>query len=71
MQLDHTPSGIITASFAEWLDYCMLGAEELGRLDPENIASSQALYDRPLTARQQQVRRLCKDAAARHQGEQA
>lgn len=66
MTLDHTPSGISFASFGEWLDYAILGAEELGRLDPEDRSSSQELYDRPLTARQQCIRRLCKEAAARH-----
>ena len=66
MKLDHTPSGIRSESFGEWLDYCVLGAEEVGCLDPEDRASGQALYDRPLTARQQHIRRLCKVAAARH-----
>ena len=32
MKLDHTPSGIKTRTFNEWLDYCVLGAEEMGRL---------------------------------------
>lgn len=68
MKLDHTPTGIIFAEFGEWLDYVILGAEELGRSDPEERAASQALYDRPLTERQLRLRKLCKEAASRYQG---
>lgn len=66
MKLDHTPSGIKTRTFNEWLDYCVLGAEEMGRLTAEGREDSQALYDRPLTAAQQRIRAQCKEAAARH-----
>ena len=66
MKLDHTPSGIKTAPFSEWLDYCILGAEEMGRLTAEDREDSQALYDRPLTPSQKVIRAECKEAAARH-----
>ena len=66
MKLDHTPSGIKASPFSVWLDYCVLGAEEMGRLTAEGREDSQALYDRPLTAAQQLIRAQCKDAAARH-----
>ena len=69
MKLDHTPSGIKTTTFSAWLDYCILGAEEMGRLTAEDREESQALYDRPLTARQYRIRAECKEAAARHIGE--
>lgn len=68
MKLDHTPSGIKTRTFNEWLDYCVLGAEEMGRLTAEGREESQALYDRPLTLRQHEIRRDCKTAASRHLG---
>lgn len=68
MKLDHTPTGIKFAEFGEWLDYVLLGAEELGRLDTEDREASQALYDRPLTERQQRLRKLCKEAACRQAG---
>ena len=68
MSLDHTPSGIKTATFGEWLDYCLLGAEEMGRLTEEDRAQSQELYDRPLTPSQHEIRRDCKTAASRHIG---
>ncbi len=68
MSLDHTPSGIKTATFGEWLDYCVLGAEEMGRLTEDDRAQSQALYDRLLTSRQYAIRADCKAAAARHIG---
>lgn len=68
MKLDHTPSGIKTRTFNEWLDYCVLGAEEMGRLTAEGREDSQALYDRPLTPHQMVIRAQCKKAAARHIG---
>ena len=68
MKLDHTPSGIKTCTFNEWLDYCVLGAEEMGRLTAEDREQTQALYDRPLTPAQQMIRAQCKEAAARHIG---
>ena len=71
MKLDHTPSGIETATFGEWLDYCLLGAEEMGRLTEEDREESQALYDRPLTVRQHRIRAECREAAARHIGEES
>ena len=36
MKLDHTPSGIVASPFSVWLDYCVLGAEEMGRLTAED-----------------------------------
>ena len=66
MTLDHTPSAIVTVTFAEWLDYTLLGAEELGRLTEEDCDLTQVLYDRPLTPRQRAIRAACKLAAARH-----
>ena len=68
MKLDHTPSGIVASPFSVWLDYCVLGAEEMGRLTAEDREQTQALYDRPLTARQHEIRRDCKTAASRHLG---
>ena len=68
MKLDHTPSGIKTRTFNEWLDYCVLGAEEMGRLTAEDREESQALYDRPLTPHQMVIRAQCKKAASRHIG---
>ncbi len=68
MKLDHTPSGIKTRTFNEWLDYCVLGAEEMGRLTAEDREHTQALYDRPLTPHQMVIRAQCKKAAARHIG---
>ena len=69
MKLDHTPSGSKTATFSGGLDYCILGAEEMGRLTAEDREDSQALYDRPLTPAQKVIRAECKEAAARHIGE--
>ena len=69
MKLDHTPSGIKTRTFSEWLDYCVLGAEEMGRLTAEDREESQALYDRPLTVRQHRIRADCTEAAAPHLGD--
>lgn len=71
MKLDHTPSGIKARPFSVWLDYCLLGAEELGRLTAEDREQSQALYDLPLTPHQQAIRAACKEVASRHQGEDA
>ena len=68
MKLDHTPSGIVASPFSVWLDYCVLGTEEMGRLTAEDREQTQALYDRPLTARQHEIRRDCKIAASRHLG---
>ena len=36
MTLDHTPSASVTETFGEWLDYTLLGTEELGRLTEED-----------------------------------
>lgn len=68
MTLDHTPSGIVASPFSVWLDYCVLGAEEMGRLTAEDREHTQALYDRPLTPSQKVIRAECKAAAARHIG---
>ena len=68
MKLDHIPSGIVASPFSVWLDYCVLGAEEMGRLTAEDREQTQALYDRPLTPAQQMIRAQCKEAAARHIG---
>ena len=67
MALDHIPSTIRTASFGEWLDYCILGAEELGRLDKtRRFVTDQLSYNRLLTARQKRIREECRLSAARH-----
>lgn len=66
MALDHTPSTIRTASFGEWLDYCIFGAEELGRLDATRRFVTERHYNRQLTSRQRRIREECKRSAARH-----
>lgn len=60
MKLDHTPSNIRTSTFSAWLDYCILGAEEVGRADPEKRETSEAAYHRPLTEQQQRIRLECR-----------
>ncbi|MBK8638174.1 MAG: hypothetical protein IPN92_07725 [Chromatiaceae bacterium] len=65
MNLDHTPSPIVVADFGTWLDYCILGAGEMGRRLPERRGVEDRTYDRPLTPQQQRTREECRTAAAR------
>jgi hypothetical protein len=60
MTLDHTPSRIKAADFGTWLDYCILGAEELGRQTVTRRFVTQRFYDRPLTERQKRIREECR-----------
>ena len=71
MTLDHTPSPIITPTFSKWLDFCLIGAEELDRLTEEARITTQAMYDRPLTPQQERIRAACRKSACRHIAGQA
>jgi hypothetical protein len=60
--LDHTPSDLKCDTFGEWLDYTLIGAEEVGR---ENKYFDQdtpywETYNRQLTPRQRVIRRTMK-----------
>jgi hypothetical protein len=43
-------------------DWC----QEMGRLTEEERITTQAVYDRPLTPQQEQIRAACRKSAARH-----
>lgn len=69
MKLDHTPSNIRTSTFSTWLDYCILGAEEVGRADPAKRETSEESYHRPLTEQQQRIRAECQRSVAQQRRE--
>ncbi len=68
MNRDHTPSEIKCASFGEWLDYCLIGAEELGMTLDVVPEQWRPRYDRALTPRQALIRKLCHQAVADRAG---
>lgn len=59
-RLDNVPSEILADSFDEWLDYCLIGAEEVGRSLGHHLKNGDQLYHRRLTPRQAVIRELCK-----------
>jgi hypothetical protein len=67
MKLDHTPALFRAADFNEWLDFCLIGAEEAYK--PMHIVTYQAMYDRPLTARQQEIRVSCAEAMGKRRAQ--
>lgn len=64
MHRDQLPSEIKCNSFEEWLDYCLIGAEELGMTLDVTPEQWRPLYDRALTPRQAMIRELCHQAVA-------
>jgi hypothetical protein len=70
MNLDRTPSNIQTSDFGEWLDYCVIGAEEMGLAKKPTSKRALRSYDRPLTERQYRIRQECREAIA-ERGERA
>lgn len=57
---DHTPSELQADSFEEWLDYCLIGAEEVGRGLGYHLKNGDKLYGRRVTPRQAMIRELCR-----------
>lgn len=62
---DNVPSEIVADSFEEWLDYCLIGAEEIGRSLGKHVKTDDKLYHRRLTPRQALIRNLCKAELAK------
>lgn len=58
------PAELRCEDFGEWLDYCILGAEEIGI--QMGYTKGSDLYNRPLTMRQAVIRLMCKRVLAKH-----